>query len=132
LWGDYAFLSPHVLLIFRVFKRKKIKSLNHQKFIASNNCIICGHNQVQCCHIRSIPNYGNIGMGVRNDMFCLPMCFSHHAEQHKIGEYTFYKKYNKNPILIAEYFALNSLCKKVKDLAEGYYNDHRVYFTESY
>lgn len=86
---------------------------------------------VQCCHIRSIPNYGNIGMGVRNDMFCLPMCELHHREQHSIGEYKFYRKYNKNPIHIAEYYALQSPCNKVNKLSEGYYDEHREYFTKN-
>lgn len=113
-------------------KKKKITSLKHQKFVASHTCIICHTDLVQCCHIRSIPNYGNIGMGVRNDMFCLPMCLSHHNEQHAIGEYNFYRKYNKNPIHIAEYYALQSDCKKVNKLAEGYYDEHRKYFRENH
>ena len=83
---------------------------------------------VQCCHIRSIPNYGNIGMSVRNDMFCLPMCIFHHQQQHEIGEFFFYKKYGKNPILIAEHFAKLSPCKKIQNEVEGFYDEHRNYF----
>jgi hypothetical protein len=105
-------------------KANIISSVKHQKFVASFPCVVCGNNtQVQCCHIRSIPKVGNVGKGIRDDRFCIPMCFTCHTLQHQIGELEFFEKYNINPILISMKLASISSCIKINQAKqEGAYN----------
>ena len=105
-------------------KANIVHSVKHQKFVASFPCIICGNDtQVQCCHIRSIPKVGNVGKGIRDDRFCIPMCFTCHTQQHLIGELEFFEKYNINPILISMKLASISPCIKINQAKqEGAYN----------
>ena len=105
-------------------KANIIHSVKHQKFVASFPCVVCGNDtQVQCCHIRSIPKVGNVGKGIRDDRFCIPMCFTCHTQQHLIGELEFFQKYNINPILISMKIASISPCNKINQAKqEGAYN----------
>lgn len=105
-------------------KANIITSVKHQKFVASFPCVVCGNDtQVQCCHIRSIPKLGNVGKGIRDDKFCIPMCFTCHSLQHQIGELEFFEKYNINPILISMKLASISPCNKINQAKqEGAYN----------
>ena len=105
-------------------KANIIHSVKHQKFVASFPCVVCGNDsQVQCCHIRSIPKVGNVGKGIRDDKFCIPMCFTCHTQQHQIGELEFFEKYNINPILISMKIASISPCIKINQAKqEGAYN----------
>lgn len=108
----------------QIAKANIIHSVKHQKFVASFPCVVCGNDtQVQCCHIRSIPKIGNVGKGIRDDKFCIPMCFTCHTQQHLIGELEFFKKYNINPILISMKIASISPCNKINQAKqEGAYN----------
>jgi hypothetical protein len=112
-------------------KAQIIKSEKHRRFVASKSCVICLNPYTQCCHIRSIPNYGNVGMSVRNDAFCIPMCVEHHLEQHKIGEYIFYSKYYINPVYVSEQLCKISPCKKIQGLKEGFFDEYRKYFKDN-
>ena len=105
-------------------KANIINSEKHRKFVASFPCVVCGNNtQVQCCHIRSIPKVGNVGKGVRDDAYCIPMCFTCHNLQHEIGELEFFGKFNINPILISMKLSTISPCKKINQLKSiGRYN----------
>ena len=108
----------------QVPKANIINSEKHRRFVASFPCVVCGNNtQVQCCHIRSIPKVGNVGKGIRDDRFCIPMCFTCHSLQHEIGELQFFEKYNINPILISCKLASISPCNKINQAKqEGAYN----------
>jgi len=108
----------------QIAKANIIHSVKHQKFVASFPCVVCGNDtQVQCCHIRSIPKVGNVGKGIRDDRFCIPMCFICHNQQHLIGELEFFEKYNINPILISMKIASISPCNKINQAKqEGAYN----------
>jgi hypothetical protein len=108
----------------QIAKANIIHSVKHQKFVASFPCVVCGNDtQVQCCHIRSIPKLGNVGKGIRDDRFCIPMCFTCHTQQHLIGELEFFEKYNINPILISMKLASISTCIKINQAKqEGAYN----------
>ena len=110
-------------------KANIINSVKHQKFVASFPCVVCGNDtQVQCCHIRSIPKVGNVGKGIRDDKFCIPMCFTCHNLQHLIGELEFFEKYNINPILISMKLASISPCNKINQAKqEGAYNGKLQY-----
>jgi hypothetical protein len=108
----------------QIRKANIIHSVKHQKFVASFPCVVCGNDtQVQCCHIRSIPKVGNVGKGIRDDRFCIPMCFTCHTQQHLISELEFFEKYNINPILISMKLASISPCIKINQAKqEGAYN----------
>jgi hypothetical protein len=108
----------------QIAKANIIHSVKHQKFVASFPCVVCGNDtQVQCCHIRSIPKVGNVGKGIRDDRFSIPMCFTCHTQQHLIGELEFFEKYNINPILISMKLASISPCIKINQAKqEGSYN----------
>ena len=108
----------------QVPKANIINSVKHQKFVASFPCVVCGNNtQVQCCHIRSIPKLGNVGQGIRDDAYSIPMCFTCHNLQHEIGELEFFCKFNINPILISMKLSIISPCKKINQAKqEGKYN----------
>jgi len=108
----------------QIRKANIIHSVKHQKFVASFPCAVCGNNtQVQCCHIRSIPKLGNVGKGIRDDRFCIPMCFTCHTLQHQIGELEFFDRFNINPILISMKLSIISPCKKInQSKQEGAYN----------
>ena len=108
----------------QIAKANIIHSVKHQKFVASFPCVVCGNDtQVQACHIRSIPKLVNVGKGIRDCRFLIPMCFSHHSEQHQIGELEFFEKYNINPILISMKLASISPCNKINQAKqEGAYN----------
>ena len=108
----------------QIAKANIITSVKHQKFVASFPCVVCGNNtQVQCCHIRSIPKLCNVGKGIRDDRFCIPMCFTCHTLQHQIGELEFFERFNINPILISMKLSVISPCKKINQAKqEGAYN----------
>ena len=105
-------------------KANIISSVKHQKFVASFPCVVCGNDtQVQWCHIRSIPKVGNVGKGIRDDRFCIPMCFTCHNLQHQIGELEFFERFNINAILISMKLASISPCNKINQAKqEGAYN----------
>jgi hypothetical protein len=108
----------------QIAKANIIHSLKHQKFVASFPCVVCGNDtQVQCCHIRSIPKLGNVGKGIRDDRFCIPMCFTCHTLQHQMGELEFFERFNINPILISMKLSIISPCNKINQSKEaGAYN----------
>jgi hypothetical protein len=105
-------------------KANIVHSEKHRKFVASFPCVVCGNdNQVQCCHIRSIPKLGNVGKGIRDDKYCIPMCFTCHNLQHQIGELEFFERFNINPILISMKLSIISPCNKInQEKQEGAYN----------
>ena len=105
-------------------KANIIHSVKHQKFVASFPCVVCGNDtQVQACHIRSIPKLGNVGKGIRDDAYCIPMCFTCHKLQHEIGELEFFGKFNISPILLSMKLSIISPCKKINQAKqEGKYN----------
>ncbi len=108
----------------QIRKANIIHSVKHQKFVASFPCVVCGNDtQVQCCHIRSIPKLGNIGKNIRDDKYCIPMCFTCHNLQHQIGELEFFERFNINPILISMKLSIISPCIKINQAKhEGAYN----------
>ena len=62
------------------------KVLCNHKLYKDINFFEVPHNKVCLAVIRSIPKLGNVGKGIRDCRFLIPMCFQHHAEQHLIGE----------------------------------------------
>jgi len=112
-----------------IWKDKLIKSEKHRKWISANHsCLICKNPEVQVAHIRHLPK-GNVGLALKNDAFCVPLCCNHHTEQHTMNEIKFWLKYKINPIVIAIKLCTLSDCKKVNKLnEEGYFDGNTNYF----
>lgn len=84
-------------------RRKDAKRL---AWIRQQPCCICGDNTTtEAAHIRTQnPDLGkdDFGWGRPSDIWCVPLCGAHHREQHEMGnEMAFWKKYGRDPFLIA-------------------------------
>ena len=93
-------------------------------FVAEYPCLICGSDSVQVAHIRHLPS-GNVGLGVKDDRYTVPLCFGCHSKQHSMNEIKFWELNMINPMLVALDLCLQSNCKKVKD-----FNESTDYFRE--
>lgn len=92
-------------------KTLPVRSPKYRKFIRTHPCLIsdmdCG-GPVECAHINV--DGGTMG-GKSSDLFCVPLCNSHHTGNlgiHRIGEKTFWSFHCINPMrealkLINEY-----------------------------
>lgn len=84
-----------------------MKRPKHLAFIRTLPCLCCGDNiTVEAAHVRyADARVGKpiTGMGTKpDDAFCLPLCNSHHRQQHEVGnERVFWAKYGIDPILIS-------------------------------
>lgn len=83
-----------------------IRCQGHLKFVRGFNCVCseidpsgCG-GKIEAAHVRRGTD-GGIG-SKPGDNWTYPGCSEHHAEQHRIGEQSFEKKYRLNLKQIAE------------------------------
>ena len=84
----------------KVKERKQLRSPAHLKWVRGHECCIAGRNGHQCqgrieaMHVRTGTDGG---MGVKpSDNWAVPGCSAAHAEQHRIGEIAFERKYEIN------------------------------------
>lgn len=86
-------------------RQPREKDARHLDFIRSQPCCICGGIDVEAAHIRtSAINLGKRPTGGAekpSDKWVLPLCNRHHAEQHKMNEMAFWKKYGIDPFMLA-------------------------------
>ncbi len=68
---------------------KRSEFIRHRKWVAKHRCLACvryrsyeGHTVSQAAHVRFL---SGVGMGQKDDRFCVPLCLAHHAEQHAAG-----------------------------------------------
>ena len=77
----------------------------HLRFVRSLPCCICGRPDVQAAHIRTASlEHGKRGLGMQekaSDCWTVPLCRFHHAEQHSMNEMGFWKRYGKDPFMLA-------------------------------
>lgn len=67
------------------------RSQAHCNFVRSHGCCVegCTGRPIEVAHVR---NGSGAGMGQRPDDFrTVSLCRDHHAEQHRVGEETFWK-----------------------------------------
>jgi len=69
------------------------RSQAHCNFVRSHECCIagCQGRPIEVAHVR-----GGSGAGVAqkpDDWQSVSLCRDHHAEQHRVGEFTFWKSY---------------------------------------
>lgn len=93
--------------ILRVVKREWPR---HRRFIRSRCCVVtlakiideC-EGPIECAHYRTAANSGKSQRP--HDWHCFPACFKHHAEQHRIGQPAFERRYGIDLAAICAEFA---------------------------
>jgi len=74
----------------------------HRKWVRGFKCCVDNGEcslRIECAHVRGGTDGG---MGKKpSDKFTIPLCDTHHAEQHRIGEAPFAKRYGLNLLEIA-------------------------------
>lgn len=65
----------------------------HRAWVRRHRCSVpgCDAAQIECAHVRSETD-GGLGLKP-SDKWTISLCRQHHAEQHKIGEAAFEKRY---------------------------------------
>lgn len=87
------------------------RSPGHCNFVRSHECCVpgCDRRPIEVAHVRT--GTGG-GLGVKpSDKWTISLCGGpegHHAEQHRIGEASFEKKYAISMKVLAEEFARKS------------------------
>jgi hypothetical protein len=85
---------------------KRIQSPAHLDFVRSLPCLICGNEtSVEAAHVR-FPDpraaKRQTGMGEKSDdVWALPLCGTHHREQHSGSERMFWRAHGIDPIFVA-------------------------------
>ena len=75
-------------------------------YVRSLPCCICGDNTgTEAAHIRTGSiNHNKRSTGMQekpSDKWTVPLCNKHHREQHSMNEMAFWKKYGKDPFMLA-------------------------------
>jgi hypothetical protein len=80
----------------------KVKNLRDAKWLIAvreMECVVCNATPCEPAHIR-LGGQGGIALKPPDDCV-VPLCHAHHAEQHRIGERTFWsKKFAGDPIFM--------------------------------
>ena len=80
---------------------KRHRSKEHLKFVASQPCLICGRTPSHAHHIRYAQAKG-LGLKV-SDEFTVPLCASHHSENHTTGnELKWWQDHKIEPLSVAQ------------------------------
>lgn len=89
-------------------RSERWRSQAHCNFVRSHECIVpgCTRRPIEVMHVR---NGSDAGLGRKpSDFFTVSGCGGlegHHAEQHRIGEQSFAKKYGIDLLALAAEFA---------------------------
>lgn len=79
------------------------RSPAHRNWVRLHACSACGsHVAIECAHVRTGTD-GGIGLKP-SDKYCISLCKSCHAEQHRMGEDTFSKVWGIDLLALAEEF----------------------------
>ena len=80
---------------------KRHRSKEHLKFVANQPCLICGRTPSHAHHIRYAQAKG-LGLKV-SDEFTVPLCASHHSENHTTGnELKWWQDHKIEPLSVAQ------------------------------
>lgn len=80
----------------------------HRAWVRLHHCSVpgCSNLKIECAHVRAGTDGGQ---GLKpSDRWCLSLCSDHHAEQHRIGEIAFARRYGIDLKAIASAFASRS------------------------
>jgi hypothetical protein len=77
------------------------RAAQHLAFVRQLPCVACGwgFDPSQAAHVRSETD-GGAGMKP-GDRFAVPLCFACHAEQHRVGELSFWAALKIDPLNVA-------------------------------
>ncbi len=80
----------------------------HRKWVRGHACSVpgCESRPIECAHVREGTD-GGVGMKP-SDRWTISLCRDHHAEQHRIGEGAFERRYKIDLVSIAEEFGRRS------------------------
>ena len=80
----------------------------HRAWVRKHRCSVpaCDQLPLECAHVRRGTD-GGIGLKP-SDAWCISLCEEHHAEQHRIGERAFEKRYGVDLIALAREFTRRS------------------------
>ena len=85
--GQCASKAPHLKVdksTLRFGEPKRIRSKEHLRFVAQKPCLICGRKPSQAHHVRFAQTRG-LALKV-SDEFTVPLCATHHSENHRTGD----------------------------------------------
>lgn len=108
-----------------ILRGPKLHWQRHEAFIRRHTCIVTAakvHDEcngpIQCCHYRTA---ANSGVGVKpGSWWTFPACMHHHAEQHRIGEPEFQRKYGLDLESICQEFVRLSPDQAMKEAMREY------------
>ena len=86
----------------------------HRAFLRRHQCCVngCPGVPIQVAHVRSA---ANSGIGIKpSDASAIPLCASHHTQQHSIGQTAFERLYKIDLTELAQAFVRISPDKKMK------------------
>lgn len=110
---------PEAFSISHGKKRPRVENGAHLKFVRRLPCVCCGSRNVEAAHIRMgslIHAKRDSGKGEKpDDKWTLPLCRSHHAEQHSMAEVAFWRVQGIDPFLLA---LILSQCSGDEEAAE--------------
>ncbi|HUE78777.1 MAG TPA: putative HNHc nuclease [Sphingomicrobium sp.] len=80
----------------------------HRAWVRKHHCSVpgCTRLPIECAHVRLGTNGGTALKP--SDRWCISLCSSHHAEQHRLGQRSFEDKYSLDLFTLAEKFARRS------------------------
>lgn len=98
-----VFLPPRIKPLRRTSPGRDCPA--HRAWIRRHHCSVpgCTGSPIECAHVRRGTDGGQ---GLKpSDRWTISLCSQHHAEQHRIGEPAFEKRYALDLIATAEQFA---------------------------
>ena len=87
----------------------------HKVFLRGHHCCVpdCLALPIDAAHIRSA---ANAGIGIKpHDAFCVPLCRSHHVQQHQIGQPRFDALYRIELLGLVRQFVWTSPDRKMRE-----------------
>ncbi len=86
-------------------KRPRAKVENYLSYVRRRPCCICGLRPVEAAHVR----HGDFRLGKRetgkgerpDDRWTIPLCPSHHREQHDQNERAFWIRHGLSPLILS-------------------------------
>lgn len=95
--------APHIKVdksALQFGEPKRIRSKAHLRFVAQQPCLICGRKPSQAHHVR-YAQQRSLGLKV-SDEFAVPLCATHHSENHRTGdERRWWEEKKIDPLMIA-------------------------------
>ena len=102
---------------------EKLTFPQHRRFIRAHGCIVpgCKGGPIEAAHVRAgLPAGEQAGIATKpHDCFTVPLCRTHHSQQHGLGEASFERLYNLRLLDTALALARISTCEDVQIKAKG-------------